>query len=65
MLLAPTISGLRTLLKTSENYLNGVNMCVNVPNHSAFSLDGAIILIALHSLLSRVVSSNGLIAADI
>jgi len=29
LLLAPAISGLRALLRTYENYLNNVDMCIN------------------------------------
>jgi len=36
LLLAHTISALRALLSTCENYLNDVDMCTNAKNHSAF-----------------------------
>jgi len=63
LLLAPTISGLRALLNTCENYLNDVDMCINA--NKSFDLDRDIILTALHLPLSPVWPSIWLIAVDI
>jgi len=51
LLLAPTISGLRALLRTCENYLNDVDnltYALRQTNHCAFGLDVDIIHTALH-----------------
>jgi len=52
LLLAPTIFGLQALLSTCENYLNDIDMYVNAKNHSAFGLDGDMLLTEQHLPLS-------------